>query len=244
MEITKDFQFSGIPYDQKGTVRILLSGAGRFTVETESELTSEEEEKMSGEFVKAVALMYEKVLAPMNMDYRFLALTPAEFAGIIKEVVSETWPKRGWELKRAHFTELYPDDDSVAKLIELKSQQERERREQERIEQEKQRQEQEMQRQEQQMQQPQAVQQVTWQQPQPQQPQAQPQSLWQWITQSFQQPQQPVQQPQQYQQPFWQQPQQAPDPSKRIICPRCGADMSGSGNDAKFCSKCGAELAT
>ena len=123
MELTKDFRFSGIPYDQKGTVRILLSGAGRFTVETESELTSEEEEKMSDEFVKAVALMYEKVLAPMNMDYQFLALTPAEFARIVKEIVSAIWPKRGWELKQAHFTELYPDDEGMVKLIEMKRQQ-------------------------------------------------------------------------------------------------------------------------
>lgn len=260
MEITKDFEFSNIPFDQAGSVHLLLSGAGRFTVETDKEPSPEDGERMTSDFVKAIAVMYEKVLAPKKADYQFPALNPSELTASVKEITSKEWQKRGWDLKRAHFTALYPDDDGMIKLIELKKQQEQERQAQERQEQERLEQE----RREQQPQQPQ----------QPQQSQPQQPSLWQRFQQQIQQfqaqqfpaqqqpqpaqpaqqqsqPPQPAQQYQSGQTPFWQrtqqtdqQPQQPLSQSEKLICPGCGADLSGSADDTKFCPKCGTGLDT
>lgn len=257
MEITKDFEFTNIPFDQAGSVHLLLSGAGRFTVETDKEPTPDDEERMTSDFIKAIAVMYEKVLAPKKADYQFPAFNPSELTASVKEITSKEWQKRGWDLKRAHFTALYPDDDGMIKLIELKKQHEQERQAQVRQEQERLEQE----RREQQPQQPQ--------QSQPQQP-----SLWQRFQQQIQQfqaqqfpaqqqpqpaqpaqqqsqPPQPAQQYQSGQTPFWQrtqqtdqQPQQPLSQPEKLICPGCGADLSGSADDTKFCPKCGTGLDT
>ncbi|MCH5275526.1 MAG: zinc-ribbon domain-containing protein [Lachnospiraceae bacterium] len=117
MEITKDFEFRDLAYNYANGISISLSGAGRYTVASESDLSSEDGPAMNSDFMTALKLVLN-ALAAQNADHTTLPHKPDEFSELMHEAVSDTWSQRGWELKRVFFTALYPDESSVMKLIE------------------------------------------------------------------------------------------------------------------------------
>lgn len=119
MEITKDFEFRDLTYNYANGTSISLSGMGRYTVASSSDLSTEDEAAIHSDFLTALTLLLT-TLAAQNADHTALPRYPDSFSERMRKQLSDTWQPRGWEMKHCWFTALYPDEASVVKLIEAK----------------------------------------------------------------------------------------------------------------------------
>ena len=119
MEITKDFEFRGLAYNYANGISISLSGTGRYTVASKSDLSSEDEAEINSDFMSALKMLLG-ALAAENADHTTIPHKSDEFSELMLDALSDTWQQHDWELKRVFFTALYPDEESVVKLIAAK----------------------------------------------------------------------------------------------------------------------------
>lgn len=119
MEITKDFEFRDLAYNYANGVSISLSGTGRYTIASKSDLSPEDEAEINSDFMSALTMLLG-ALAAENADHTTLPHKSDEFSELMHDALSDTWQPHDRELKRVFFTALYPDEESVVKLIEAK----------------------------------------------------------------------------------------------------------------------------
>lgn len=124
MELQKEFEINDIAYNETTLgAEILLDGAGKYTIVAKEDLDIAE----IHEAIMAILPLAFQLFGYEGVSYNVVAHDPVLFTNVMNEILKKSledeesesvgFEEIGFEIKEIFFTALYPDEDSIKRLI-------------------------------------------------------------------------------------------------------------------------------